>query len=514
MTVERTVANYPMPNSGQEPNTETSLVGIHSGIDQRRSGNSRLVWPFLVGWRHHARRISTVLAGLAALGTVFGGLTGYWTVYQAANDWIRDDQTVSRPSRLSIAVLPFENISGDPSQEYLGVGLTENVTTYLAVSMPTISLITGQPAVDRETPGPRRKRVGRKQNAQYLLSGSILRIGGRVQVNARLTEAIGGAQLWADRIEAEASDTVSVQDQVAARIATSLQFILPAVYIRDARRKSDDNAMDVLLRGKVALDDERRQGLNPLIQAEGLFRAAAELEPQNPDALGSLAAVVAENLFNSRLLPPGRQPTPDQLIAKRREVDELLERTTQTLPASSVTRLARALLHLHEQRLELARMELEQARSIDPNDYIALYFLAVTYEYLGLPAQALGVFADIQLRTAGRVPAYHLVMQEWGRCLLLLARWDDAIAKLRQAYAIRASAITSGSLAIAYIQVGDSTKAHFHFQRWWTWYAVSSQPTIVSLNALQRDTSSVPEYLALVNATLFDGYRRLGVPDE
>ena len=159
-------------------------------------------------------------------------------------------------------------------------------------------------------------------------------------------------------------------------------------------------------------------------------------------------------------------------------------------------------------------MELEQARLIDPNDYIGLYFLAVTYEYLGLPEQALGIFADIQLRTAVRVPAYHLVMQEWGRCLLLLARWDDAIAKLRQAYAIRASAITSGSLAIAYIQVGDTTKAHFHFQRWWTWYAVSSQPTIVSLNALQRDTSSVPEYLALVNATLFDGYRRLGVPDE
>jgi len=503
-----------MPNNAQEPNIEASLAGAHSGIEQRPSGNLRLRWLFLVGWRHHARRVSTILAGLAALGTIFGGLTGYWTVYQAANDWIWDEQTVSRPSRLSIVVLPFENISGDPSQEYLGVGLTENLATYLAVSMPTISLITGQSMVDRETPETRRKRVSKRPSAQYLLSGSILRTGERVQVNARMTEAIGGAQLWAERIEAEASYTVSVQDQVAARIATSLQFVLPAVYVKDKRRRSADNAMDALMRGKVALNDERQQGLNPLVQAEDIFRAAAELEPRNPEVLGGLALVVAENLFNSRLLPPAIQPTPDQLIAKRQEVDELLERTARTVPPPTVTRLARALLHLHEQRFELARMELEQARSIDPNDYIGLYFLALTYEYLGLPEQALGIFADIQLRTAGKVPAYHLVMQEWGRCLLLLARWDDAIAKLRQAYAIRASAMTSGSLAIAYIQAGDSTKAHFHFQRWRSWYGSSGQPTIVSLSASQRKTSSAPEYLALVNATLFDGYRRLGVPDE
>jgi len=118
-------------------------------------------------------------------------------------------------------------------------------------------------------------------------------------------------------------------------------------------------------------------------------------------------------------------------------------------------------------------------------------------------------------RTAGKVPAYYLTLLDWGRSLLLLAHWKDAIAKLQEAQAFRASPNVNGYLAIAYAQDGNLALAQSHLAAWRDWYTMNSgAPTIKGLLASSREASNDPNYLKIVDATLLDGYRKLGVPEE
>jgi tetratricopeptide (TPR) repeat protein len=177
--------------------------------------------------------------------------------------------------------------------------------------------------------------------------------------------------------------------------------------------------------------------------------------------------------------------------------------------------LARALLSLYDHNFEDARLQLERARSLNPSDYAILNFLCLDYEYVGRPDKSLPIFSEIYLRTAGRVPAYHIILLNWGRALLLLGRWSDALAKLEEAHARRPTQATSGALAIAYIQSGYLETARSHFASWRdSQVRHFGAPKIKSLLASYRESSDVPAYLTLVDATMLDGYRKLGVSEE
>jgi TolB-like protein len=473
-------------------------------------------WQFVSRRYEPFRRIGATLAGLAAMGAVLGGLSGYWTVYKAVtNDWIGQQQVTSEVPRLSIAVLPFENLTGDPAQDFFGDAIVDNLTTDLSARIPVAVVIASESSLGFRNKPIDPQRVGKQLNVRYLLMGSVLRIGTEVRINARLIDSKDSQQLWADRFEGKMADLPSLQDQMTSRISNSLQFTLPAVSVRRTQKPDNQDAFETMLRGQVALNDERRRGINPRRQAESYFRRALLLEPDNPGILTSLGLVVAENLFNSRLLPPAEQPPLDQASARRREGSELIEKATRLLPATSDTRLARALLSLYDHNFEDARLQLEQARSMNPSDYTILYFLCLDYEYVGRPDKALPIFSEIYLRTAGRVPAYHIILLNWGRSLLLLGRWSDALAKLKEVHALRPSPATTGALGIAYVQSGDLETARLHFASWRDWHVRHfGVPTIKSLLAFYRESSDVPAYLTLVDATMLDGYRKLGISEE
>ena len=127
--------------------------------------------------------------------------------------------TLSAP-RLSIVVLPFANLSGDPEQEYFVDGVTENLTTDL-------SRINGSFVIGRHTAFTYKgkavdlKQVGRELNVRYVLEGSVQRGGDRLRVNVQLLDAETGAHLWADRFDKPISDLFDMQDEIVSRLATA-----------------------------------------------------------------------------------------------------------------------------------------------------------------------------------------------------------------------------------------------------------------------------------------------------
>ena len=136
------------------------------------------------------------------------------------------------PPRLSIVVLPFANMSGDPEQDYFVDGVTESLTTDL-------SRIQGGFVIGRSTAfsykgkSPDLRQIGRELNVRYVLEGSVQRADNRMRVNVQLIEAETGAHLWAERFDKPIADLFDMQDEIVARLANALWAEL---YDAEARR--------------------------------------------------------------------------------------------------------------------------------------------------------------------------------------------------------------------------------------------------------------------------------------
>jgi TolB-like protein/class 3 adenylate cyclase/Tfp pilus assembly protein PilF len=201
----------------------------------------------------------------------------------------------SRPSeigapRLSIVVLPFANIGGDPEQEYFVDGVTESLTTDL-------SRIRGSFVIARNTAFTYRgkafdvAKLGRELNVRYALEGSVQRSGSRMRVNAQLIDAQSGSHLWAERFERPVTDLFEMQDEIVARIANTLNAQLIAVEARRAERAPAPDSMDLYFQGQVWVN--RGITFESLTNARSFFERALALDPANVEALVGMAQVEA-----------------------------------------------------------------------------------------------------------------------------------------------------------------------------------------------------------------------------
>jgi TolB-like protein/Flp pilus assembly protein TadD len=203
--------------------------------------------------------------------------------------------SASTPPRLSIVVLPFANLGGDPEQEYFVDGVTESLTTDL-------SRISGSFVIARNTAftykGKRFdvKQIGRELNVRYVLEGSIQRSSSRLRINVQLIDAETGAHLWAERFDKQVADLFEVQDEIVARLASQLDTQLIVAEALRAERAPEPDSMDLYFQG-VAW---RNKGLAPqhLIEARGFFERAFSLDPDNIDALVGMAQADAYMAIN------------------------------------------------------------------------------------------------------------------------------------------------------------------------------------------------------------------------
>jgi TolB-like protein len=194
--------------------------------------------------------------------------------------------------RLSIVVLPFENLSNDPEQEYFVDGITDDLTTDL-------SRISGSFVIARSTAFTYKgkpidvKQISRELAVRYVLEGSARRTGDHVRANVQLIDAGSGAHLWADRFDTDPADLVEAQDQITGRLARTLNFALVEDVSRriDREKIIDPDARDVVMRGWACLirstSSQARQ------EAQRAFERALKLDPQSVDAKLYLATARA-----------------------------------------------------------------------------------------------------------------------------------------------------------------------------------------------------------------------------
>jgi TolB-like protein len=186
------------------------------------------------------------------------------------------------PPRLSIVVLPFANIGGDPEQEYFADGVTESLTTDL-------SRIAGAFVIGRSTAFTYKgkavdlKRIGRELNVRYVLEGSVQRAGSRMRVNVQLIEAETGAHLWAERFDKPVADIFDMQDEIVSSLANRLGQELAVAEARRAERAATPDSMDHYFLGLA----QSNKGVTAEIfdKARAHYDRAIELDQNYVEAL-------------------------------------------------------------------------------------------------------------------------------------------------------------------------------------------------------------------------------------
>jgi TolB-like protein len=228
----------------------------------------------------------------------------------------------SEPPRLSIVVLPFANIGGDPEQQYFVDGVTESLTTDLSrisgafvISSNTALTYKGQP-IDAT-------KLGRELNVRYVLEGSIQRGGGRMRVNVQLIEAETGAHLWAERFDKPVADLFDMQDEIVSHLANRLGQELVSAEARLAARSTSRDSMDLYFLGLAAF--HRGATAADLDTAHAYLDGALEMDPANVDALilrGSVDLSYVMNWLTDDPLPRLRSAEAAYVKALRLRPDD------------------------------------------------------------------------------------------------------------------------------------------------------------------------------------------------
>ena len=198
-----------------------------------------------------------------------------------------DAPSLALPAQPSIAVLPFQNMSDDPEQEYFADGMVEELITALS-RFRSLFVIARNSSFAYKGKSVDIKQVGRELGVRYILEGSVRRSAGRVRTTAQLIDALSGAHIWADRFDGALEDVFELQDQVAARVVGEIEPRLARVELARARHKPTANlgAYDYYLRARANGYSTTREQSQEVLR---LAYKAVELDPGFASAYGIAA---------------------------------------------------------------------------------------------------------------------------------------------------------------------------------------------------------------------------------
>ncbi len=228
-------------------------------------------------------RITRIVAAVVILLMAVSGVAWYWRGEMGPGA-----HQFHPAAHLSIVVLPFANLSGDPEQDYFVDGVTESLTTDLSRIMGSFVIARNSAFSYKGRPIDVRQ-VGRELNVRYVLEGSVQRGGNRLRVNVQLIDAESGKHLWAERFEKPVADLFDMQDEIVSRLANTLGAQLVVAEARRAERSQHPGALDLVFQGYAYLYKEPTP--EHMTQARGFFERALAIDPQSVGALVGTAIV-------------------------------------------------------------------------------------------------------------------------------------------------------------------------------------------------------------------------------
>ena len=364
--------------------------------DQAKQGPSKLRWA------------SAPLAAAIAVLLLLAAASGWYVLGGRT-------EKSAQPAHLSIVVLPFANLSGDPSQDYFADGITENLTTDLSRIRDSF-VIARNTAFTFKGKNADARQIGKELGVRYVLEGSVQRDQNQVRVNAQLIDAESGGHLWAERFDRPLSNLFTMQDEIVASLASQLGVELITNEARRAERTPAPDSMDLYLQGMAWYN----KGRNPadIDRARGFFERALALDPDNLDAaLGKAAA--------------------DFLAAVSYSVDDKIERLhsieaqlnwvlSQSPNNAGAHFLMGRILNQTTNRQAQAIEEFNRALTLNPNLASAHALIGLAKLYEGHPEETEGHVLEA-LRASPRDTDAYFWVGWMAEAKLYLGAYEDAL---------------------------------------------------------------------------------------
>jgi TolB-like protein len=409
---------------------------------------------------------------------------------------LSSSQALSVPPRLSIVVLPFLNIGGDPEQDYFVDGVTESLTTDLSrirgmfvIARNTAFTFKGKP-IDV-------KQIGGQLNVRYVLEGSVQRGGSRMRVNVQLIDAESGDHLWAERFEKPIADLFEMQDEVVARLASSLNAEIVKAEARRAERAPNPDAMDCYFRGRAW--HNKGLALQHLDEALRFYERALALDPENVDALAGTAWV--EVMKVGTYLYTGDRAThlARALAAGTKAVSLAPEH------AYAQHGLASAEIYNRQAARGIARCE--RVLELDRNIAWAHTQLGIGKIFVGLSEETEAHFREALRLSPKDVYAY-LWLAVVGHSKVHIRRYEEAIEWITKSISAGGTyPLRHFYLAIALANLDRMKEAHAEVQ-----VGLSIDPNFTISRFRAGANSDHPTYLAQ-REHMYEGMRKARVPE-
>jgi TolB-like protein len=395
-------------------------------------------------------------------------------------------------------VLPFGNLSNDPDQQYFADGITEDLTTDLS-RLTSMFVISRNSAFTYRNKPVDAKQIGRELGVRYVLEGSVRRSGNQLRVNAQLIDAETDAHLWAERFDRDTSDLFALQNEITSRIAVALDIEL--ISAEAARPTERPDALDYILRGRAAR--LRPNSRDSVAEAISLFEHALAVDPDSSEAQSRLAVTLVD-----RVLDFGSSSA--EADVKRAE--ELATRAVAASPRDWYAHHVRGQVLRAQRRCKEAIPEYETALSLNRNLVAALASIGRCKIYIGpieeaIPAQ------EQAIRLSPRDPGIANWYFRIGEAHLLQSHIDEAILWLEKSRGSNAEPpYVHAFLAAAYALKGETESATTELAEA---RRLGGEGSYLSLAGMRRGTRyETPAIRALAEATLYDGLRKAGMPEE
>ena len=399
---------------------------------------------------------------------------------------------------LSIVVLPFANLGGDPEQQYFADGITEDVTFDLS-RIVDLFVISRNTAFAYRNKPINTKQIGRELGVRYVLDGTVQRSGKQVRITAELIDTENDAHLWAERFDRDIDDLFTLQNDITRRIAVALGFELIAA--ENAKPSDNPDAMDFLLRGRAKmLNPPARENFAEMI---GLYGRAVALDPQSVVANSYLATALLGRVLNGMS---------DSAAADIERAEGLVNQALAISPRNPHAHLAKGFLLRAQNRVEAAIPEYEAAVASNRNWLLAIATLAWCKFQTGLIEDAIPLHEQ-----AIRLSPHDNLLGVWylrvGIVHLLQSRTDEAIPWLEKARNFDPRHPQPHPwLAAAYALKGDNERAAVELAEARRLNSDDRYSSIARLKA--AGYFGVPKIRALYEGTYFAGLRKAGMPEE
>jgi TolB-like protein len=411
------------------------------------------------------------------------------------------DRAVAPPPsapHLSIVVLPFVNIGGDPEQDYFVDGVTESLTTDL-------SRINGAFVIARNTAFTFKdkpvdiKKLRRELNVRYVLEGSMQRGGNRLRVNVQLVDAETGNHVWAERFDKPVADLFDMQDEIVSRLANSLDAELIAAEARRAECSPLPDATDLVFQGRAWFN----KGLTPdyVAQARRFFERAISLDPKNVEAMVGLARVD---------LALGGALMTDDWSVRFISAEATLNKALSLAPNHALAHSILGVVQMYTNRAAQGIAECEHALTLDRN-------LATAHAWIGLAEYLLGQGAETEghINEAFRLSPRDTLAPRWlvyvGLAKVQLNADAEAVVWFRRGLdANRNFSIAHFNLAAALARLGKLDEARAAVKAGLSLYP---RFTIRRYRDVAYASSDNPTYRAGRDREI-EGMRLAGVPEE